>query len=51
MLTADQIINGLVEAHISSNEETLFGDWLEGLAIYINGLYITVINQALKELI
>ena len=38
MLTADQIINGLVEAHISSNEETLFGDWLEGLAIYINGL-------------
>jgi len=27
----------LVDAHISSNEETIFGDWLEGLAIFING--------------
>lgn len=33
--TAEQIIKGLVDAHISSNEETIFGDWLEGLAIYI----------------
>lgn len=31
------IIRGLVDAHISSNEETIFGDWLEGLAIFING--------------
>ncbi len=37
MLTAEQIIKGLVDAHISSNEETIFGDWLEGLAIFING--------------
>ncbi len=37
VLTAEQIINGLVDAHISSNEETIFGDWLEGLAIFING--------------
>lgn len=37
VLTAEQIIRGIVEAHISSNEETLFGDWLEGLAIFING--------------
>lgn len=37
VLTADQIIRGLVDAHISSNEETIFGDWLEGLAIFING--------------
>ncbi len=35
-LTAEQIIKGLVDAHISSNEETIFGDWLEGLAIFIN---------------
>jgi len=37
VLTADQIIRGIVDAHISSNEETIFGDWLEGLAIFING--------------
>lgn len=37
VLTAEQIIKGLVDAHISSNEETIFGDWLEGLAIFING--------------
>ena len=36
MLTAEQIIKGLMDAHISSNEETIFGDWLEGLAIFIN---------------
>lgn len=36
MLTAEQIVKGLVDAHISSNEETVFGDWLEGLAIFIN---------------
>jgi hypothetical protein len=35
VLTADQIIRGIVDAHISSNEETIFGDWLEGLAIFI----------------
>jgi hypothetical protein len=37
VLTADEIIRGIVDAHISSNEETIFGDWLEGLAIFING--------------
>ena len=36
VLTADQIVRGIVDAHISSNEETIFGDWLEGLAIFIN---------------
>jgi hypothetical protein len=36
VLTAEQIIRGLVDAHISSNEETIFGDWLEGLARFIN---------------
>ncbi len=37
VLTADEIVRGLVDAHVSSNEETIFGDWLEGLAIFING--------------
>ena len=36
VLTADEIVRGLVDAHISSNEETIFGDWLEGLAIFVN---------------
>ncbi|CDN32656.1 conserved hypothetical cytosolic protein [Mucinivorans hirudinis] len=35
MLTAQGIVRALVDAHISSNEETIFGDWLEGLAIYV----------------
>jgi len=25
-----------LDSHLSSNEETIFGDWLEGLAIFIN---------------
>ena len=37
LLTSEAIIKSLVNAHISSNEETIFGDWLEGLAIFING--------------
>lgn len=36
MSTASEIVKEIVDAHISSNEETIFGDWLEGLAIYIN---------------
>lgn len=36
VLTADQIVRSIVDAHISSNEETIFGDWLEGLAIFVN---------------
>jgi hypothetical protein len=35
-LTSEQIIRGIVDAHISSNEETIFGDWLEGLSIFVN---------------
>ena len=34
--TSEQIVRGIVDAHISSNEETIFGDWLEGLAVFIN---------------
>ncbi len=36
LLTADAIIKSIADAFISSNEETIFGDWLEGLAIFIN---------------
>jgi len=36
VLTAEQIIRGIVDAHISSNEETIFGDWLEGIVLFIN---------------
>lgn len=36
LYTANQIVRGLTDAFISSNEETVFGDWLEGLAIFIN---------------
>lgn len=33
---AADLVRGILEAHISSSEETKFGDWLEGLAIFIN---------------
>ena len=36
LLTANEIVQGIADAYISSGEETLFGDWLEGLAIFIN---------------
>ena len=36
VLTAQDIIKGIVDAHISSQEETIFGNWLEGLSIFIN---------------
>ncbi|CAN5642570.1 PmeII family type II restriction endonuclease [soil metagenome] len=36
VLEADSIVKSIVDAHVSSNEEGIFGNWLEGLAIYIN---------------
>jgi hypothetical protein len=36
MMTSGDIVKQLIEAYISSSEETMFGDWLEGLAIFIN---------------
>ncbi len=36
VLTAQDIIKSLTDAFISSQEETIFGDWLEGLAIFVN---------------
>ena len=34
--TTSEIVKGIVDAYISSSEEGIFGDWLEGLAIFIN---------------
>lgn len=36
VLTAQEIIKSLTDAFISSQEEGIFGNWLEGLAIFIN---------------
>ncbi len=36
LATASDLVKALADAHIISNEETIFGDWLEGLAIFIN---------------
>ncbi|MFI5196530.1 MAG: PmeII family type II restriction endonuclease [Chitinophagales bacterium] len=36
ILTAHDIIKSITDAHISSQEETIFGEWLEGLAIFVN---------------
>ncbi|MBI4283176.1 MAG: cytosolic protein [Chloroflexi bacterium] len=33
---AQDLVQTLLDAHLSSQEETLFGDFLEGLAIFIN---------------
>lgn len=37
VLTSQEIVKSITDAFISSQEETIFGDWLEGLAIFING--------------
>ncbi|MCE5248860.1 cytosolic protein [bacterium] len=36
ILTAQDFVKTLLDAHLSSQEETIFGDFLEGLAIFIN---------------
>jgi len=35
--TAADLVKGILDAHLSSQEETIFGDFLEGLAIFICG--------------
>lgn len=37
VLTAQDLVKSLLDAHLSSQEETIFGDFLEGLAIFICG--------------
>jgi len=36
ILTAQDLVKTLLDAHLSSQEETIFGDFLEELAIFIN---------------
>ncbi|QQS21405.1 MAG: cytosolic protein [Candidatus Moraniibacteriota bacterium] len=36
ILTAQDLVKNLLDAYLSSQEETIFGDFLEGLAIFIN---------------
>jgi hypothetical protein len=38
ILTAQDLVKSLVDAHLSSQEETIFGDFLEGLVIFINAM-------------
>ncbi|TAK66082.1 MAG: cytosolic protein [Bacteroidetes bacterium] len=35
ILTAQDLMKAILDAHLSSQEETLFGEFLEGLAIYV----------------
>lgn len=37
VLTSEALVRQLLDAHLSSQEETMFGDFLEGLAIFICG--------------
>jgi len=34
--TVEEIVKNLTNAFLSSRDETIFGDWLEGLAIFVN---------------
>lgn len=36
VLTAQDLIKSILDAHLSSQEETIFGEFLENLAIYIS---------------
>ena len=38
LVVAADLIKSLLDAHLSSQEETLFGDFLEGLAIHVAGI-------------
>lgn len=35
ILTAQDLVKTLLDAHLSSQEETIFGEFLEGLAVFI----------------
>jgi len=50
IFTAEQIVQALVDAHTSSSEEDIFGDWLESLAIFINNKVTAAGSQKLPEL-
>ncbi len=35
LIKVADLVKSLLDAHLSSQEETMFGDFLEGLAIYV----------------
>ena len=37
LIMPQELVRSLLDAHLSSQEETIFGDFLEGLAIFVNG--------------
>lgn len=37
-MTSQDIVKGILDAHLSSQEETIFGEFLEGLSIFINNM-------------
>ena len=37
IMSAEQLVRSFMDAHMSSREETIFSEFLEGLAIFING--------------
>jgi hypothetical protein len=43
ILTAEQIVKNIIDAHISSNEETIFGDWLE--CDYLRKIYLNKVTH------
>jgi len=51
VVDAHDLVKVLLDAHLSSQEETMFGEFLEELAIYICGQYIEDENHRRKELI
>lgn len=36
-ILANDIVKGILDSYLSSSEETVFGDWLEGLAVFVAG--------------
>jgi len=45
VLTAQDIIKSLTDAFISSQEETIFGDWLEGLDVLIQKVLLLSLHD------
>ena len=47
ILLAHDLVKALLDAHLSSQEEAIFGEFLEGLAVYLSGqIYGGVANTA-----
>jgi hypothetical protein len=51
ILTSEVLVKQLLDAHLSSQEETIFGSFLESLAIFICGKMYGGIEFQTKEII